>query len=359
MSKDKLGFEVFSPRIFTVGDILVSSSFRGLVKTAIWLAYDKAPTPLQAALNGLRSRLRKAQGFAHVLGRYKSAAEIAYVRRLVSREQPDLILYDGLFNYCGRLAYEAAEWLISHDVKSERAKSFSESGHGILPRDFSAEIEAGILRDIGNAIAIQWDEAESLKTLAPECNVVVVPVSFKAIGRRGATARIENRCVFVGSGSYHNVDGLRWLLSNCWETIRRNTPAATLYIYGTVCFAINEIPAGVTLCGAVESLSEAYASAAAVLIPLRVGSGLKVKLIEALVHGSAIVTTSVGAQGLGQLSPAPFIVADEPSAFCAEVTKLLRSPELQTEFSEKAEQFAVVFDPDRAFDAFARAIGKQ
>ena len=229
----------------------------------------------------------------------------------------------------------------------------------MLPREFDRERERSILSQIANVIAVQWDEAAQLRMLCPNANVIVVPVAIEAIAPKATATRAGGRCVFVGSGSLHNVDGLRWFLDAVWPLIRREMPAAHLDIYGSVCFRIGGLPENVQTHGVVPSLDEAYETAGAVVVPLLMGSGLKVKLMEALSYASPVVTTSIGAQGLLGIAPRPFLLADSADGFAKETVRLLESSPLRRKVAAAAAQCAQRFSPTHAFAELDESMNAQ
>ncbi len=350
-------YRVISPQLREFAGRIVPSSPKPPLTTLAWKAYSKLPPLLQSGISSLRLRARKARGFVHELGRFPSPQERQFVRTVVEREQPDLVLYDGLFNSCGRLG-AAPHWLISHDVKHERAASFLRRGFNVLPAGFDEAAERSHISEIGNLIAIQWDEAEAFKELAPGCRVVVVPAPFETPASKQAEP-VPFRCAFIGSGSFHNVNGIEWFLAECWPAVRQALPQASLDIFGSVCVRLGHVPEGVNLRGVVDDLGAAYASAAAVIVPLHVGSGLKIKLVEALVYACPVVCTSVGAQGLMGIEPRPFLLADAPERFAAEIVRLLQAPDLAASLRAAASHAAQLFEPAAAFAEFDAATGLQ
>jgi len=84
------------------------------------------------------------------------------------------------------------------------------------------------------------------------------------------------------------------------------------------------------------------------VVPLRLGSGLKIKLVEALSHGRAVVTTDVGAQGLEVLAGSAFVLADDPVAFAEACADLLSHPDRR-----HAQEDQAVLAAERYFSAEA------
>ena len=346
---------VMGPSFRRIGRWVFLSSPRGIVRLVAWKGFVRLPRFVQAAADRLRLALRKNRGYVHRLGRFPSAAEIAYVRGMATKFNPDIVIYDGIFTSCGRLN-AAQHWVITHDVKHERAASFKENGVRISPTTFDENTERAILEDAGNVIAVQWDDAREFERLTPSSRVLIVPNTMplpKDVHHGGQQA---GRCLFVGSGSFHNYHGIRWFLDECWPKIRAVVPGATLDVVGSVCFRLSDAPAGVTLRGVVKDLDAVYNSATVTVVPLQIGSGLKVKVHEAIVREQAIVTTSIGAQGLMHFSPLPFVIADSSADFAAQTAALLTSSEREGKLRADAAQCASLFDPQVAFVALDAAM---
>ena len=347
-------YDVVGPTLARIDGRYVSRSGAAIARILLWQGFTRLPRALQNAISALRLRVRTSQGFSHDLGRMASDEERAFVRVAVENLQPDLLVYDGVFNACGKLG-TGDRWLITHEVKYQRAQSFRERGVAVRPAHFDHDAERAVLEDVGNVIAIQWDDANEFRSLVPDARVVVVPVAIDGPARFRRDGATLDHSVFVGSGSFHNYDGLTWFLDACWPLIRAELPKATLDVIGTVCYRLGDPPAGVRYCGVVDDIDAAYERASLAIVPLRIGSGLKVKLIEALAYGLPVVTTSVGAQGLNAFDPQPFVIADDADAFAARCVAVLRSPERRATLSMLARICAERFTPDHAFAEFADA----
>nr|WP_228028540.1 glycosyltransferase family 4 protein [Donghicola mangrovi] len=137
--------------------------------------------------------------------------------------------------------------------------------------------------------------------------------------------------LFVGSNTEPNVLGLKWFYRECWPDILKAVPDAKLNVVGTVYRAMHgeAVPPSVTYLGLVEDLSALYQGSGIVISPLTFGSGLKIKLIEAMALGKAIVATSVTLQGVEELASSAVCHADASGDFSSAVIKLATNDELR------------------------------
>ncbi|WP_236737439.1 glycosyltransferase family 4 protein [Mycolicibacterium llatzerense] len=167
--------------------------------------------------------------------------------------------------------------------------------------------------------------------------------------------------VFVGLLSLpHNEDGVRAFLADVWPMVLTRMPAARLRIIGRECSpelaeSVGRCGGSVTLEGYVEDLTEVLRSASGLINYLRFGSGIKLKVIEALGRGLPVVSTSVGADGFGTGAENGVLVADEAAHF-AEALCTLTDPGRNREISDGARgQFEAAFARDAVFACYDQA----
>jgi glycosyltransferase involved in cell wall biosynthesis len=136
-----------------------------------------------------------------------------------------------------------------------------------------------------------------------------------------------DRVVFVGSMDWlPNADGVKRFVRQVWPQIRRGRPEATFQIVGRAPDAsVRRLGRmdGVEVTGSVSDVRPFLAEAAVVVVPLYVGGGTRLKIFEAMAMDKAVVSTSLGAEGL-KLTPGKHIeLADDPGSFAARVVELL------------------------------------
>jgi hypothetical protein len=147
-----------------------------------------------------------------------------------------------------------------------------------------------------------------------------------ACPRPADVARVPNRLVFLGSASLPNLDGLRWFLDAVWPHLRRWRGDVTLDIAGDCGARLARLPEGVSRRGRLKTLAPVLHRASLAIAPLRVGSGLKIKLLDYARHGLMTVGTPASLAGFAADPAAPFIAASGDLGFAAAIIRQLGAP---------------------------------
>jgi polysaccharide biosynthesis protein PslH len=196
-------------------------------------------------------------------------------------------------------------------------------------------------------LACSGTDAQQLRTLAPMTRVAIVPNGVDLDGNRPvaapAGARHKSQLVFVGQmGWFPNRDGVEWFLHDVLPRILIARPEAEFVLVGKADGL--EVPADiashVTLTGFVPDLRPYVHAAAVYVVPLRAGSGTRLKVLEAMALGKAIVTTSIGSEGIVLRDGRSALYADDAVAFANAVVSLLESPPLRRQLGTAARACA-------------------
>jgi glycosyltransferase involved in cell wall biosynthesis len=183
-------------------------------------------------------------------------------------------------------------------------------------------------------VAVSEADRALLAVDAPTARIRAVPTGVDtAFFAPDDGAEREGRLVFTGSMDwYPNEDAVLHFIDAMLPLIRREVPGVSLAIVGrrpSERLAAAARRAGVEVTGTVDDVRPHVATAAVCVVPLRVGGGTRLKIFEALAMGKAVVSTSVGAEGL-PLSPGEhYLCADDPAAFARETVGLLRDAALR------------------------------
>lgn len=208
--------------------------------------------------------------------------------------------------------------------------------------------EARIVRRVDRVIAVSEPDARDLEALGTACPPVVAPNGVDtAFFHPEAVEPFplgEPAFVFTGSMDYRpNIDAVRWLAQAVWPVVRSVLPEARLYLVGRrpspAVRRLQEIP-GIHVVGEVPDVRPYLAGATVYVAPLRAGGGTRLKILEAMAMGKAIVSTPMGCDGLAVVDGAHVWLADG-EAFAAAMIALAQDPTRRKALGEAARRLAV------------------
>jgi polysaccharide biosynthesis protein PslH len=185
--------------------------------------------------------------------------------------------------------------------------------------------ERAIARRHRFIVANSGHVAAELKQLSPRAEITVVPLTLDPTHYERARLTGPPTAIFIGTAAWRPTRmALRRLVTSVWPLVRKRVPTAKLVIAGRGTDSIGLPDAnGVEVLGPIDSAAQFFADASVMLFPLDKGSGMKVKLLEALASGVPIVTTPAGAEGF-ERSDGVVVVADgSEETFAAAAARIL------------------------------------
>jgi glycosyltransferase involved in cell wall biosynthesis len=151
----------------------------------------------------------------------------------------------------------------------------------------------------------------------------------------------EPLLLFVGAMRYWpNRDAVGWFASSVLPRILQENPGTRLQLVGPGTERLVIDSPSVVVRGFADDLAAEYRTCDVFVCPLRVGTGIKNKLMEAFASGCAIVSTDIGAEGLAVRHGEHLLIANDPLEFAHAVNRLLREPELRIRLGKAARAFA-------------------
>lgn len=174
----------------------------------------------------------------------------------------------------------------------------------------------------------------------------VITVGMPASRKNLQTSKIdsfEKQTVFcAASGNPMNVGGVKDFIERCWPKIQSECPQAQLKIAGTVCESLESFKKakGVTFLGVLEDLGREMQKASFVLNATKEGTGLKIKTIDALAYGKAIVTFPSGVDGMKKVEKSGSVVCFSERELTTRIIFLLKNPEEIKKLEEKSSFYA-------------------
>lgn len=194
-----------------------------------------------------------------------------------------------------------------------------------------------------NAVVSLRDKT-TLTLIAPSGRYVVVPNGVDTKELKPAPPGPRKGIVFVGGATWFpNLDGMRYFVTDILPLIRSYLPDTRVTWVGRVPNSVKHEFAtrGVTTTGYVEDIRPYVAEAACFVVPLRVGGGTRLKILDAWALGKAVVSTSVGSEGLATRDGENIIVTDDAGAFSRAVVRALTDSQFRRQLETEGRATAV------------------
>jgi glycosyltransferase involved in cell wall biosynthesis len=210
-------------------------------------------------------------------------------------------------------------------------------------------------------IAVSDNDRQQMFEMDPTCEISVVPTGVDTQQYQVAppSTATPPRIVFTGSMDWEpNIDAVEYFCEQIWPRILVEFPDAIFQIVGRHPFAKVQRLASksVVVTGTVPSVTDYLRDATVVVVPLRIGGGTRLKIYEAMAMGKALVSTTIGAEGLSFQNGRDLLLADHESSFADAILLLLRDASVRRRFELAAVQMAAQFDWSVVVAQFAEVL---
>lgn len=211
--------------------------------------------------------------------------------------------------------------------------------------------ERAEVRRFQHVIAVSEHDRALMSQMTEPSRISVVPtgVDLREYAPLAAEPNAKNRALvlFLGSMDWEaNIDGVDYFISEIWPRIRAVVPESRFRIVGRNPPQRIQAMASdsVEVTGRVPSVLDHLREASVFIVPLRIGGGTRLKIYEAMAAGKAVVSTSVGAEGLDVHHGEDVLLADTVESFADSVTNLLRDVAMREQIGKAAANRAARYD---------------
>jgi sugar transferase (PEP-CTERM/EpsH1 system associated) len=318
---------------------------------------------------GMDYLLRLPQAAPYAVSRFGSGKVQQRLKRCLTEQRPDVVVCDFLdaaVNFPEQVTIPAV--LFQHNVESEIWRRHATNGSGparklIYGLEFSKMLryEQKMVQRFDHVIAVSEHDKKLMKAWVDPARITVVPTGVDT-GQFCPGPQPEQEkplVVFVGAMDWEpNIDAAKYFCAEIWPLVLAKVPDAKFRIVGRNPDRRVQALAGntVEVTGRVLSVVEHLRAAAVVVVPLRVGGGTRLKIYEAMAVGKAVVSTSVGAEGLDVHHGRDMILADSPVEFAESVITLLRDPDLRSRQGRAAAEVAANYGWPRIARKFGEVL---
>lgn len=269
--------------------------------------------------------------------RYKSAALTRWLEQHATPDKFDVVIVDFLAPAAGvPNSLRVPVVLFEHNVETEIWRRHAETATS-LPKQILFRLQESRMRQFEKA----WCKRSDLVVAVSDADAIALEKDFGAIKPipvptgvdtdyfrpQGKSARENALFVFVGSMDWlPNEEGVKWFCEAVWPDVRKRIPGARFRIVGrspsAAVLALADEKNGVEVTGSVPDVRPHLEAATAMLVPLRIGGGTRLKIFEAMGMECPVISTTIGAEGLPVTHGTHLLIADsatETVAACADI----------------------------------------
>ena len=275
-------------------------------------------------------------GESYHVKRYVSEAFAAKLREILEKESFDIVHVESIFltPYVPLIRkYSDAKIILrAHNVEHLIWRQVAQSCTNSLKRWYLKHLSLTLrayelehLNDYDGVVCITKNDAEVFRQAG--CRKPVVSIPFGVDSGEVPSVEVEPDSLFhIGAMDWlPNQESIRWLLEEVWPVVHREVPQAKLYLAGRKMPSqwMNATIEGVSVIGEVPDAMYFIGSKKINVVPLLSGSGIRVKIIEAMSIGKTVITTTVGAQGIDYTDGENILIADTPEQFARQIKRCL------------------------------------
>lgn len=228
----------------------------------------------------------------------------------------------------------------THDKFAYRNYKMFPFTHKTVDYSLSFRGERKVLSRADYVIAIQEDEKRYFNRLlrGKSTGVATIGDTHELVKKEAEISESNNIC-FIGSEYEPNIDAINWFIKDIFPLISAKVPTCKLIVAGNVCNKIGKVNTeNIELLGRVENIDSVYGNCRVAINPVRAGTGLNIKSIEAIAHCIPLVATSVGAKGIFFEKPV-VEVADGNREFAEKVIAFLKNSFLCQQYSDNCVSY--------------------
>jgi sugar transferase (PEP-CTERM/EpsH1 system associated) len=295
--------------------------------------------------------LNLTSNLPYAVAKYQSAEMRRRIQQLTSENLFDVVVCDFLapaVNVPRTLSCPAV--LFQHNVEAMIWQRHFEAQTSVLKRAYllgqwrkMRAFEGVMCRRFDRVIAVSREDCEVMRREYGVTAIDDVPtgVDTNFFRPRATASRSPRNLVFTGSMDWlPNEDAIRYFTEQILPLIKQQLPDVTLTVVGRnpypALLDLSKRDSSVMVTGRVEDVRPYMERAGAYVVPLRIGGGTRLKIFEAMAMEKAIVSTTVGVEGLPVRDGVDLLLADEPQAFADAVFKLLSDGTFALELGNRA-----------------------
>jgi glycosyltransferase involved in cell wall biosynthesis len=302
-------------------------------------------------IKAIKAFMNLFQSGSYNVDRFTDGRFAEKIQALCDRNQYDIIHFEGLFvaQYLPLIKTPAIKILRQHNIEFKIWQTLASTKKGLKRRyiqllaDRLEQFEKTITPKFDALVSItEADRIDSIQELKFPKISATIPAGI-AFAKSVSNTVNPSYLYHIGSMEWMpNMEAMEWFNNDIWPIIEKHSNTAEFFMAGkhmperykqwaTSRFHVD---------GEVESLEQFSSDKAILTVPLRSGSGIRIKTIEAMMSGKAVVTTAQGAQGLDIKDGEHCLIANEAQTFAQACIQLLENTELRKHIAQNGQRYA-------------------
>jgi glycosyltransferase involved in cell wall biosynthesis len=282
------------------------------------------------------------------------------IREILRKQQIDLVHVDMLpltvyvneFNHLPKV-------LVNHNVESVRLYRWFKTEHNPLKKAYLGiqwlklrSFERSVMSKFDCCVVVSKMDRQLLREMGVSNKLFVVPngTDTNFFSPEGEASK-ENSVLWIGHMDVHtNKDAVLYFWRDIWPVLVERHPSTMITFVGTAppkeIREVTKKNPQVKTTGFVDDIRPYVHEAAVIVVPIRIGSGTRIKILDTMAMGKAIVSTSVGCEGLDVTHGKDILISDDPKDFADSIIKILKNQHMRSNLERNARYLARTYDWD-------------
>lgn len=205
------------------------------------------------------------------------------------------------------------------------------------------DYECSIMQQVDGIATISPEDTQHYKDLGCDTPIETIPFGIDSSNYQvDYPYEFKPTLFHLGAMDWMpNIEGVEWFLRNCWSSIKKDYPLFKLHLAGKASdtYELDHPTKGVVLDGEVPNAKDYMRSKGIMIVPLLSGGGIRIKIIEGMALGKVIISTSIGAEGIGVTHGKNILIADTAAEFKQRLAEIHNEPAMMERISQNARSF--------------------
>ena len=318
--------------------------------------YNLEAVPIDTSVRASQAFINIFSSESYNIKRFYSTTFEAKLIEVLRSFAADVILMESLYMtpYIPAIRkYSSAKIVLrAHNVEYIIWKRLADNEKNIAKRIYLSMLagrlrkyETQVINKIDAIIPITVDDKELFQKIGSKAAMYVAPVGIDAGNYPGQINSENDLCLFhLGAMDWRpNLEGIEWFLDNCWRQINEKFPALKLFLAGRGFpdKLLKRTDTNVKFSGEVMNAQDFMRDKQILIVPLKSGGGMRVKIIQGMALGKTIISTTIGAEGIDYTNGKNILIADTPEEFLKQTEKCLKDKTLCLTIGKEARELAL------------------